>query len=102
MKDLAGEAGCLPGQSTGPVLEYELGELFGGILLAGLEPVHGDGQLGREFAEGLDAGRAGVGFESADVGVGDALAREFALAEAELEASLADPFPDCGHWGAGR
>src|SRR5437879_6198489 len=76
------------------MFEHQLRQLFCRILFASLKPVHGDGELGGELAERFDARCAGVGFEPADVWVGDALAREFALAEAEFETSPPDAITD--------
>jgi hypothetical protein len=47
------------------MLEDEAGELFGGILLAGFEPVGGDVEFGCEFAQGFQTGLASVGLEVA-------------------------------------
>ena len=53
--------------------------------------MRGDGELGREFAERSDARPARVGFDAADVGIADTLARQLALAEPELESPPTDP-----------
>ena len=79
------------------MLEDEPREFLRWVGLAGLKPVHRDAQFRCEGTERLDAGCAGVGFESADVCVADAVVCELALAESQLEPALLDSVPDCGH-----
>src|SRR5205823_4221329 len=69
----------------------------GGIIIAGFEPVRGDAELGCEFAQCSHARAARVRLEPADVRVGDALAGEVTLAEAEREPALTNSFADGRH-----
>src|SRR5581483_1242924 len=101
-EDSARERCRAPRQRSPLVIEHELGELLGEIVLAGFEPVHRDLQLGCELAECMHARFACVGFDAADVGVADAWCGEVALAEAEFESSLPDAPADRAHVRAER
>lgn len=53
------------------MVKDESRELLRGVVLAGLEPVHRNAELGGELPEGLGAWLPLVAFDAADVGVRD-------------------------------
>ena len=63
------------------MIEHELSELLRGVRVSCFKPVDRYVQSGCELAERLDARLPRVRFESADIGVGDTLACECALAQ---------------------
>src|ERR1700690_1878090 len=84
------------------MVEDDSRELLGGIVFTGFEPVRGDAELDCEFAQRAHARAAGVRLDPADVRVGDTLAGDVALAEAQCEPAFANPVPDGRHlWGEG-
>lgn len=85
------------GSGSAAVFEHQLCKLVCGVVFAGFEPMHGDAELGCELAQRSDARATRVGFEAADVGIGDAFACKFALAEAKLGPALAYSLPNGAH-----
>ena len=84
-------------ERSSSMLEDESCELVGGVFVAGLQPLGRHAECGCESAYCFDARLAAVCFQPADVGVGDAFARELALAEPELEAALMYAVSDGRH-----
>lgn len=86
-----------PGWERTSVLENNLRELLGWVILSGFEPMDGDAEFRRDLPQCLDARLSRACFNPADIRETDAFGREVALRHSERCATLADPVTNGRH-----